>query len=121
MAGEITIMTSFSVRKDQLQFTFAPGVFQADMVGQGGPTPGYVTIGTTEESIAFGELTTQGYLIMQNLDPDNYVRWGFSTGVYGGRVNAGEVTGPFRLNPGSTLYLIADTDPCKMLVLAFEN
>lgn len=120
MANEITITTSLNMRNGSNVFSWAPGAVQITQTGIGGPTPGYVTIGTTEESQAFGELSTQGVVVMQNLDTTNYVRWGFSTGVYGGRIPAGEIA-VFRLNPGSTLYLIANTAACKMHIYALEN
>ena len=91
-----------------------------DQASVGGPTPGYVTIGTSEESIAFGELGTVGWLLMENLDDTNFVEWGFATGVYGGRLEAGEPA-VFRLNPSTTLYLKADTAACKCNVYAFED
>jgi hypothetical protein len=120
MANEITIGLTFDVRKDNLQFTYAPGTFSLTMTGTGGPTPGYVTIGTTEEQVQFTELGTEGWLVLQNLDATNYVRWGFATGVYGGRVEAGEVA-LFRLNPAASIFMIADTAAVKMLVLGFED
>lgn len=120
MADEITITTSVAMRNGTNAFTWTPGAIRITQTAAGGPTPGYVTIGTTEESQAFGELSTQGIIVMQNLDATNYVRWGFSTGVYGGRIPAGEIA-VFRLNPGSTLYLIANTAACKMHIYALEN
>jgi hypothetical protein len=120
MADEITLVTTLSVRNGNNVFSWSPGALTIDQAAVGGPTPGYVTIGTSEESIAFGELSTQGVLCMQNLDATNYVRWGFSTGVYGGRLMPGEYAS-FRLNPGSTLYLVANTAACKCVVYALEN
>ncbi|AMV30916.1 hypothetical protein VN12_02290 [Pirellula sp. SH-Sr6A] len=121
MADEITILSGISVLKGNLYFSVPAVAYQDDMTGTGGPTPGYVTLGTTEESIALSELSTVGWFWMKNLDSANYVRWGFSTGVYGGRIRAGETAGPFRLEPGTTLYMIANTAACKMLVYAFES
>lgn len=121
MADEITIQSGISVMKGNLSFSIPPMAYQDDMTGTGGPTPGYVTIGTSEESIAFSELSTLGWLWMKNLDSTNYVRWGFATGVYGGRIKAGETAGPFRLEPGTTLYMIANTAACKMQIYGFEN
>lgn len=120
MAGEITILQRITVRKGNLNFSYDTGSLSFDMTGQGGPTPGYFTVGTSEESIAFSELGTLGHLLMVNLDTTNYVRWGFATGVYGGRLEAGEVA-QFRLNPGSTIYLIANTAACKCLIYGFED
>lgn len=120
MADEITVNTTFNLLKGYNRFTWTPGALSVTQTGAGGPTPGYVTIGTTEESIAFSELSTLGWVVIQNLDSTNYVRWGFSAGAYGGRLRAGEYA-VFRLNPGTTLYLIANTAACKVLVNAFED
>lgn len=97
-----------------------PGAQSIDQAAVGGPSPGYVTIGTTEESVSLSELSTLGYCFIQNLSPTNFVRWGFATGVYGGRLNAGEIA-VFRFNPGSSLFMIANTAACKCLVKVFEN
>ena len=79
------------------------------------------TIGTTEESIgAFGDIATEGWIYLRNLDTTNYVQWGFATTVYGGRMAAGE-TVMFRAEPGLTLYLKADTADCKVEILCLEN
>ena len=120
MADEITVQTSLSVRKNELNFSYDSGRYTLDMTGTGGPTPGYITVGTSEESTAFPELGTLGWVIMKNLDLTNYVRWGFATGVYGGRLEPGE-TATFRLNPGSTLFLIANTAACKCLIYGLED
>ena len=86
----------------------------------GGGNPGTLSIGTSEESVALSELGTQGWLFMQNLDDTNYVRWGFATTVYGGRLEPGEVA-LFRLNPGSTLYMISNSAACRVNIRAFED
>jgi hypothetical protein len=120
MANEISVNLSLKVTNGNLTETIATGTKLFDQTAVGGPTPGYVNVGTTEETIAFGELSTQGYLFLQNLDVTNYVRWGFGTGAYGGRLEPGEFA-MFRLNPGTTLYLIANTAACKVTVKAFED
>lgn len=120
MAGEIKVNCSLVLRNGSNQFSWQPGALTIDQAASGGPTPGYVTIGTSEESIAFGELASQGFLIIHNLSPTNFIRWGFSTGVYGGRLNPGEYA-VFRLNPGSTLFMIANVAACKCHVYALEN
>lgn len=57
---------------------------------------------------------------MKNLDDTNFIEWGFSTGVYGGRLEAGEIA-LFRLNPSTTVYLKADTAACKMTIYSLED
>ena len=121
MANEIQITSGISVLKGNLSFSVAPATYLSDMTGTGGPSPGYITIGTIEESTAFPELTTDGWLYMKNLDATNYIQWGFSTGVYGGRMKAVETAGPFRMEPGVTLFLRANTAACKALVYGFED
>jgi hypothetical protein len=119
MAKEVSVSVNLVVRKGNLQFNQQVSK-SIDMTGSGGPTPGYLTIGTTEENTTFPELSTEGWLLLQNLDATNYIQWGFSTGVYGGRMNAGETAGPFRMEPGLTLYLKANTAACKCQVMGFE-
>lgn len=122
MANEITVTARLKVSNGSLDFQYpsSSNQFRFDQAAVGGATPGYLTIGTTEESEAFSELSTEGWCFMQNLDGTNYVEWGFSTGVYGGRLEAGEVA-LFRLNPSTTLYLKADTAACKVAIFALEN
>lgn len=120
MANEITVSARLKVNNGSLSFERNISSLSIDQAAVGGPTPGYVTIGTTEESIAFGELGTAGWLFMQNLDTTNYVEWGFATTVYGGRLEAAEPA-LFRLNPSSTLYLKANTAACKCVVYALED
>jgi hypothetical protein len=121
MANEISVTSGIEVNKGNLIFKQASRTATFDMTGSGGPTPGCISVGTSEESTTFPELTTEGWLWMKNLDATNYVQWGFSTTVYGGRMKAGETAGPFRMEPGLTLYLKANTAACNVAVYGFES
>lgn len=121
MANEIVIASRLKLSNGILVFDYNVGSLSLDQSVASGPTPGFVTIGTTEEPFTFGELATLGFVIMRNLDPTNYVEWGFSTGVYGGKMKPNEPAGPFRLKPGSTLYLKANTAACKILLYAIND
>lgn len=79
------------------------------------------SIGTSEETITFTDIATNGWAFLQNQDTTNYVEWGFSTGVYGGRMRAQESAGPFRVNAGATLYLKANTAACRVRVVMYED
>ena len=57
---------------------------------------------------------------MQNLDATNYIEIGFSTTVYGLRLEAGEAIA-FRLNPGATIYAKANTAACKLLCKVYQD
>ena len=120
MANEITVTTGISVLNGNSSFHQQTKTKAIDQAAIGGPSPGAISVGTAEESTAFPELTTEGWLFMQNNDATNYVQWGFSTGVYGGRLKAGE-SALFRMEPGLTLYLKANTAACNVLVYGFES
>lgn len=121
MANEIQVSSGIRVLKNGLEFSVPSKTYSVTMNGTGGPTPGNVSIGTTEESITFSELGTLGLLSMRNTDATNYVQFGFSTGVYGGRLKPNEPPAQFRLEPGATLYLKANTATCKVLVYGLED
>lgn len=74
------------------------------------------TIGTSEESITFTDIGTNGWVQLYNLDSTNYVEVGFSTGVYGIKLKAADPA-EFRLNTGATLYLKANTAACRVQVM----
>ena len=85
-----------------------------------GAAAGVQAIGTTEESLSTGDLTTYGWLFIRNLDAANYVQLGFSTGVYGCRLEAGEPA-VFRTEPAGTIYLKADTAACDVQYMWLED
>jgi hypothetical protein len=120
MANEISATAGIRVVNGNSSFSQPAKSIAITQSAIGGPTPGAMSVGTTEESTAFPELTTEGWLYLQNNDPTNYVQWGFSTGVYGGRLKAGEFA-LFRMEPSLTLYLKANTAACNVLVYGFEN
>lgn len=78
------------------------------------------TIGTTEETITFTDIATNGVVTLQNEDPTNYVSVGFSTGVYGIRLkpgsNGGGIPIEITLEPGAVLYAVANTAACRVSV-----
>lgn len=121
MANEISVQSRLKVVNGLLNFEYNTGNLLFSQAAAGGPTPGFLTIGTSEESVALGELSTLGWVLMRNLDETNFVQWGFATTDYGGRMEAGEPAGPFRLEPGTTIYLKADTAACQVLIYALED
>jgi hypothetical protein len=125
MANEITIIYGMSRQHatnalDNHQVSQAPvrKQFTQTGVGQFDVKP---SIGTSEESITFTDIATNGWAMFTNMDTTNYVEWGFSTGVYGGKMKAQESAGPFRVNPGATIYLKANTGACRVRVVMYED
>lgn len=120
MANEIRVSASLQITNGNFSDSISLSNKQFDQANPGGGNPGTIEIGTTEESVSFTQLGTEGWLFMQNLDTTNYVRIGFATGVYGIRLEPGEFS-LFRLEPSATLYLIADTAACKVNIRCFED
>lgn len=120
MADEITVTQNIRVKNGNLEITksHAGKKFTQDAIG--GPVPGFQKIGTSEETVSTTDIGTLGYCWMKNLDDTNYIEVGFSTGVYGIRLEAGEVA-LFRLNPSSTIYAKANTAECNAEISIFED
>ena len=113
MANEITITTRFDVTNGN----YSPGVInissaQYDQTAVGA-AEGVQAIGTSEETLSTGDMTTYGWLFVRNLDATNYIQLGFSTGVYGCRLEPGEPA-LFRAEPAATIYLKANTAACNL-------
>lgn len=88
-------------------------------IGEGG---GVQIIGTSEETVNFGDIVYTGFLYLENLDDTNYIEFGpDSTGMVTiGRILPGEFA-VLRLPPtGVTVKAQANTADCKMRVVCIE-
>lgn len=115
MAGELKLTVSANITKGFYKDSFSPGQLSIDQTTQGAFC-GVLSIGTSDEAVTFTDISTLGWLIMRNLDTSNYVEWGPESGgamVAVGRMEAGEVA-VFRLKPGITLRLQANTAACRV-------
>lgn len=122
MAG--TIAPTFSATT--LNGTFRDSIIESGVsvvqtaIGRGG----YVqTIGTTEEVVDFGDVTTEGYLYLKNVDPTNYVTYGpEDTGsmVVMGKLKPGEFAW-FRVAPTVVMRAQADTADVQLDVRLYED
>lgn len=82
---------------------------------------GTLSIGTVEETVSWStDIGDEGYIFLKNLDTTNFVQLGFSTGVYGMKLKAGEIA-LFRLEPGVTLYAKADTAAVSLQYIVYED
>lgn len=123
MADEIQIQQRVTVRKGNFNRTWDPAVAQVDQAGQGGFSA-VLSVGTSEEVIAFTDVGTYGILCMRNLDDTNFVTYGPESGgamVGFGRLNPGGEPQTLRLEPGITLRMQADTGACDVELLLLEN
>lgn len=81
---------------------------------------GQLDIGTSEETITWGaDIGNEKWLVLRNLDPTNYVQIGFATGNYGVRMRPGDPMW-IPLEPGTTIYAIANTASCKVQYFVYE-
>ncbi len=113
MADEITI----TMRIGCINGSYNPGTLSVSGAtfdqAAVGASEGVQNIGTSEETLSVGDMTTYGWLYIRNLDATNYVQLGFSTGVYGCRLEASEPA-MFRVEPAGTVYLKANTAACDV-------
>jgi hypothetical protein len=79
-------------------------------------------IGTSEEAIKLGELTTLGWAMFINRDLTNFINIKVATGgAIFAKLFPGECCGPLRLGSGAQApFAIADTAACQMDVLIIE-
>ena len=123
MADEIQIQQRVSIRKGNYTGVWDPPVVLADQAGQGGYRA-VLSIGTSEEVITFTDVGTYGILMMRNLDDDNFVTYGPTSGgaiVPFGRLNPGAEPQTLRLEPGITMRMQADTGACDVEVWLLED
>ena len=126
MANEITFNPSFLIANGSLRETFTPGslLITQTTIGVGGHAQ---SIGTdAAENLDVGDVATNGYCILRNLDATNYVNWGPDDGgssgamVTCGKLKPGEVA-IFRLAPGVTLMAQANVAAVKLYVRVYED
>jgi len=120
MADEITLKPYLKLLKGHHTQTIAPTAYTVDQTGIGA-YHSVQNIGTSEESIGtFNDVTTEGWCYIRNLDTTNYVQWSGTTAAYIGRLEAGE-TACFRMEPGATLFLKANTAACEVEIFVAED
>ncbi len=119
MADEITIVAELGVINGNVDHEFRPDSISVDQANAR-----YIDriqdIGTSEETVSFGDLTAKGYCALINLDSTNYVSWGHTTGNLDCKLNAGEVA-LFRMDNSGALIMQANTTTCKVRVVLYDN
>jgi hypothetical protein len=125
MSNEITFTANFRAVKGNLNWSRNFGQMSVTMTGDGQRGGHVQTIGTSAEIIEVGEVWSQGWCILQNLDATNYVEFGpYDGGSAGtlvilGRLAPGGPPAFFPLSPDVTFGAIANTAACKLDVNVF--
>ncbi len=140
MANEAAISVSLRISKGGLYYQSLPSSFRADVDGSGGPTPGAFTATTAGTDVDLSALSNPGLCRIQNLSDTYYVE----VGVW--NADQSEFYPMLRLLPAesfivrlsplvnqeysgvgtgttgelNTLRVKAESQPCLVLVEAFE-
>lgn len=124
MADEIAITTGVSYANGTLDFSLPTKTTEVDQVAA---TPALscqvLSIGTSEEDIAFGDVATPGIVLIENLDAANYVEYGPKSGgamILLGKALAGDAPHVLRLGAGVTLRAKAHTAAVRVKVTCFD-
>ncbi len=124
MSDEITLNFNVSVINGNMRESIQPGLQQIDQanVGRAGHAQ---SIGfAAPEVVDLGDVSTNGILILHNLDETNYITFGpqsdAATIEVFGKLKPGEAF-PMRLAPGIILWAQADTGDCLLDVKLFED
>ena len=112
-AGAIKVTISGALDNGNLDLSFAPGQVSIEQRRALAHSP-IVSVGTSEEDMPVGDVVTLGWVVIQNLDAANFIKYGPKNAgsmVEFGRLKAGEMCA-LRLEPGITWTWIADTAAC---------
>lgn len=123
MANEITVNVTLTCLNGSFRKEVRPAAIQVTQSTLGGVSS-VQTIGTSEEALALGDVSTEGYAFFQNLDATNFVTIGSYTGgtTYNPvvKLKAGEFA-LLRLDSSQTFYAKADTASVKLWFEILEN
>jgi len=118
-AGEIRISASLAVDNGIIDEALSKSGLRFDWSGTK-VTKHIQAIGTSEEAIDLGEITTLGYFMAINLDSTNYVEIRSGTGAGNDVIRLDANNGVCLLRWGSDVtapYAVANTASCNVLFL----
>ena len=119
MANELTVSASLKFEKSGGDVSGAYGGIQINVTGDNA-IKHIQAIGTSEEVVQLGDVTTGGYWLFKNLDTTNFLQIRAATGATNlVRLNAGEIA-LFRTSASITPYAIADTAACNLLCIGID-
>lgn len=121
MAGTINYFLEFTCVHDRFRDPFTIIATEVTQTNLGGGNPGYLSIGTSEEDISFGDVTP-GLVIMENLDSTNFIKYGPKSG--GAMIEFARIApGGFaviQLQGSAIIRAIADTAAVKVRIRGYN-
>lgn len=121
MAGTITVAFDVRVENGGLSDRYQIQRLQIDQV-EARKSDRVLEIGTSEETISFTDITTEGVLVIHNLDDTNFVTVGpdDSGQIDFLKIKPGEAW-PMRIAPGTTIKATADTAACDVRFVMYAD
>jgi hypothetical protein len=120
MANELSYSISATETKNGVTFSKSFTSLLASVSGDS-PISNLQTIGTSDETLDIGDISTVGFIFAKNLDSTNYVQIGYTSGTYFGRLKPGEACG-IRLDASVTaVHAKANTGAIKLEYLLFPD
>jgi hypothetical protein len=123
MANELKVTLGMTYENGKLKDTIASETINVTQTTQGFEGKVVIVGNSAEEDLALGDIATNGFIYLKNLDTTNYVTYGPKSGgvmVGFGKLKAGEAT-ILRMNTGVTLRWQANAANVKVLVKAYEE
>lgn len=123
MANEVKVTAGLKADNGNFAFHRPSATISFNQTNGRGGNPGSVQIGTSEEDVSFGDLTTPGWYIFRNLDATNFVDYGPKSGgvmVPFGRLLPNKGVGLGYLYPGAVVRMKADTAACWISIEALD-
>ena len=129
MANEFTVRLNGSLVNGELVESFGSGIISGSISRNFNQTAAgvhstVVTVGqAAEEDMPVGDVTTEGFLYLKNLDDTNYVIYGPKSGgvrISFGRIKPGEEHW-IRLEPGVVLRWQANVADVKVQMKLFQD
>lgn len=118
MAAELrTTLSLFRFVKGGLDISLPAVVANFDVSGSYA-LRNFASIGTTDETLALGDVATNGWLFLWNHDATNYITVGADGSSYPIKLLAGEWA-LFRFN-GAAIHAKANTAACKLEYMLVE-
>jgi len=119
VAGEGSLRINISSTRDNT--TFSRSFTDTFDVGASSGLLTRQNIGTSDETLSLGDVSSNGYIFIKNCDATNYVELGHTSGTYFGRLNAGEGA-VFRCGAALTaIHAKANTGACDVEYLLLSN
>jgi hypothetical protein len=122
MANEITATMSLKVANGSYQVT-SPNIRVQDDQATIGEYSAVVDVGTTAEEVPTGDVASEGWWLITNLDSTNFVDYGpdsAGTMIPLGRLGPGK-SNLLSLKPGVTVKWQADTAACKVKMILLNR